>query len=511
MRAIRITYVGELGWELYIPVESAAAVYDALVEAGLDLGLRDAGYYALDSLRLEKGYRAWGHDVTPDDTPLEAGLEFAVRLDKPSGFIGRDALVAQKDRGIDKRLVIFTLEDVDARPWGDEPILARRRARRGGDVRRLRPHARPPGGHGIRPECRRRGRSASSSPAPTRSRSPATASARRRTCARPTTQPARERARDTNPSQGELRMRTVHASVCPLDCPDTCSLAVAVLDDQIVEVRGSRANPYTAGVICAKVARDFPPIANGEGRLLTPLARVGARGEGRFRRVSWEEALDQIHARFTSVMAAHGPQAILPLNYAGPHGMLAGGSMDLRFFHKLGATILDRKPLCGGIRSEAWLGTFGAVPGIPPEQVALSKLIVAWGNNVTWSNLHLMPVINAARRHGAKLVVVDPTRTKVAEQADLHVAVRPGADVVLAWALTNELERLGALDRAFIEQHVQGFDSYMERVRRITLADAERITGVPGRQIQDLAELVPQALAGRDQRGQRARAESERR
>jgi 4-methylaminobutanoate oxidase (formaldehyde-forming) len=122
VRAIRITYVGELGWELYIPVEWAAGVYEAIVEAGAGFGLRDAGYYALDSLRLEKGYRGWGHEVTPDDTPLEAGLEFAVRLDKPSGFIGRDALVAQRARGITKRVVTFTLEEKDARPWGDEPI-----------------------------------------------------------------------------------------------------------------------------------------------------------------------------------------------------------------------------------------------------------------------------------------------------------------------------------------------------------------------------------------------------
>src|SRR3989454_2161465 len=294
-------------------------------------------------------------------------------------------------------------------------------------------------------------------------------------------------------------MRTQHASVCPLDCPDTCSLSVAVEDDRIVEVRGSRANPYTAGVICAKVARDFPAIANGEGRLLTPLRRVGGKGEGRFERISWEEALDVIHARFTAVIAAHGPQAILPLNYAGPHGMLAYASMDLRFFHKLGATLLDRKPLCGGIRTEAWLGTFGPVPGMPPEQVELSKLIIAWGNNVTWSNLHLMPVINRVRRNGGKLVVVDPNRTKVAEQADLHVALRPGTDVILAWAITNELERLGGLDHAFIERHGQGFEGYMERVRRVSLADAERITGVLRARIQELAEwyhaLSPAAIS----------------
>ena len=267
----------------------------------------------------------------------------------------------------------------------------------------------------------------------------------------------------------------------------------------ILEVRGSRANPYTAGVICAKVARDFPAFTNGDDRILTPLRRTGAKGEGRFQPISWDEALDVIHARVTAVIAAHGPQAVLPLNYAGPHGMLAGGSMDLRFFHKLGASLLDRKPLCGGIRAEAWMGTFGAVPGMRPEQVALSKLVVAWGNNVTWSNLHLMPLINKVRRGGGKLVVVDPVRTKVAEQADLHLALRPGTDLILAWALTAELERRGAFDRAFIERHVEGFEAYMERARAVTLADAERIAGVPAAQVRQLAEwyhtLSPAAIS----------------
>src|SRR5439155_2616530 len=153
-------------------------------------------------------------------------------------------------------------------------------------------------------------------------------------------------------------------------------------------------------------------------RLRTPLRRVGDRGEGRFERITWGEALDLIHARFTAVIAAHGPQAILPLNYAGPHGMLAGGSMDLRFFHKLGASLLDRRPLCGGIPTEAWVGTFGPVPGIPPEQPEHSKLIVAWGSNVTWSNPHFVPIINRAPRAARKLVIVHPRRTHIAEQAD---------------------------------------------------------------------------------------------
>ncbi|HWN13300.1 MAG TPA: molybdopterin-dependent oxidoreductase, partial [Candidatus Dormibacteraeota bacterium] len=162
---------------------------------------------------------------------------------------------------------------------------------------------------------------------------------------------------------------TEHASVCPLDCPDTCSLSVTVENAKIVKIRGSRANPYTPGVICTKVAGSYPDWVHGPGRLQTPLRRVGAKGEGRFAKASWDEALDIIHDRVTAVIAAHGPQAVAPLNYAGPHGMLAYASMDLRFFHKLGASLLDRSPLCGGIRTQAWLGTFGTAPGIAPEQV----------------------------------------------------------------------------------------------------------------------------------------------
>jgi anaerobic selenocysteine-containing dehydrogenase len=292
---------------------------------------------------------------------------------------------------------------------------------------------------------------------------------------------------------------TERLSVCPLDCPDTCSLSVSVDGDRIVEIRGSHANPYTAGVLCAKVPALYPNFVHGERRLRTPLRRSGPRGEARFERLSWDEALDTIHERFTAIIAAHGSQAILPLNYAGPHGFLAGGSMDLRFFHRLGASLLDRKPLCGGIRTESWVGTFGAVPGMRPEQAEHARLIVVWGNNVTWSNLHLVPVINRARKQGAKLVVVDPRRTKIAQQADLHIALRPGTDVVLAWALAAELERRGAIDREFVARHVEGFADYMALARRYTLAEAARICGVAESQARTLAEwyatLSPAAIS----------------
>ena len=277
-------------------------------------------------------------------------------------------------------------------------------------------------------------------------------------------------------------------SVCPLDCPDTCSLTVTVEDDRITHIRGSHANPYTAGVLCAKVPAHYPGFVHGPRRLRTPLRRLGAKGEGRFERLGWDDALDIVQRRFEAVIREHGPQAIVPLNYAGPHGMLAMGSMDLRFFHRLGASLLDRKPLCGGVKSEAWVGTYGAVPGLPPEQIEHARLVIVWGNNVTWSNVHLTPCINRARKAGAKLVVVDPRRTKIAEQADLHLRPRPGTDVVLAWAIAVELERRGAIDRAFVERHVDGYEDFMALARPWTLAEAAAVTAVPEEHIRQVAE-----------------------
>jgi len=278
------------------------------------------------------------------------------------------------------------------------------------------------------------------------------------------------------------------SSVCPLDCPDTCSLAVTVAGDQVVAVHGSRVNPITHGAVCAKVANYYPEFVHGRNRLRHPLKRVGEKGAAKFERISWDEALDTIHSRVSQIIDRYGPQALMPLNYAGPHGMLAGDSMSLRFFHRIGASLLSRTPLCGGIRGAAYAGTFGATPGTPLQQVSLAKLIIVWGNNATSCNLHLMRQINAAKRNGAKLVVIDPRRVKVAEQAHLHLPVRPGTDVVLAWAIAVELERIGGLDRAFIDQHVLGFDAYMEAAHAYPPPRAAEICGVPEDDIRTLAQ-----------------------
>jgi len=288
-------------------------------------------------------------------------------------------------------------------------------------------------------------------------------------------------------------MTVQKASVCPLDCPDTCSLAVTVSGDHVLAVRGSKVNPITHGAICAKVANSYPEFVHGPNRLRYPLKRIGPKGEGKFERTSWDQALDIIRDRVGSVIERYGSQAVLPLNYAGPHGMLAGDSMSLRFFHGLGASLLSRNPLCGGIRSAAYAGTFGATPGTPLQQVSLAKLIIVWGNNATVCNLHLMRQINAAKRNGARLVVIDPRRVKVAEQAQLHLPVRPGTDVVLAWAIAVELERLGGLDRVFIDEHVLGFNAFMEAARSYPPERAAEICGVELDAIRTLARWYKEA------------------
>ena len=275
-------------------------------------------------------------------------------------------------------------------------------------------------------------------------------------------------------------------SVCPLDCPDTCSLSVTTAAGRVLEVRGSSDNPYTAGVICNKVARSYPEFVHGAVRLTHPLRRTGEKGAGGFEAISWDEALDIVHEGFSRAIENHGPQSVMPLNYAGPHGELAGGSMDRRFFYKLGATLLNRGPLCGIVRGTAYTSLFGGVPGMAPEQARHADLIVVWGNNVTVSNLHLARVIKTARRQGGRLIVIDPKRTKIAEQADLHLQVQPGTDVVLGRALAAELERRGAFDQAFIDEWVSGIDAYMVEARLYTPEHVAEVCGLSREQFHEM-------------------------
>ncbi len=282
-------------------------------------------------------------------------------------------------------------------------------------------------------------------------------------------------------------------SVCPLDCPDTCSLNAQVQDGTLIAVKGSKANPYTDGVICNKVARYYPDFIHGQSRLTHPLKRVGPRGSGDFERISWDEALDLIHEAFAAAIVKYGPETILPFNYAGPHGELGGGSMDRRFFYNMGANMLNRGPLCGAVRGGAYASVFGNAPGMPPVQVLLSDLVLVWGNNVTVSNLHLAPLLKEMREKGGKLVIIDPKRIKIAEQCDMHIQIRPNTDVVFAMGLAAELERREALDHAFIGDWVVGFDTYMAQARDYSLEKVEEICGISAKEFHAVADLIQAA------------------
>jgi anaerobic selenocysteine-containing dehydrogenase len=288
---------------------------------------------------------------------------------------------------------------------------------------------------------------------------------------------------------------SVHHAVCPLDCADTCSLAVEVDAGRVQQVRGSDTNPFTRGRICSKVARSLPSQVHGPDRLTRPLERQG----GRFRAISWERALDTIHERFSGITGQHGAEAIVPMSYGGPMGLLAGGSMDKRFFNRLGATRVNAEPLCAGISSAAYASLFGDAGGIPYTELAESRLIVVWGNNITLCNLHLTKILRQARAGGARLVVVDPKRIRIADEADLHLPLRPGTDVVLAYAVAAELERRGALDTGFIEQHVEGAAAYLAEAANYSLQDAAEICGLELAAIEQFvaywATLAPAAIS----------------
>jgi len=292
---------------------------------------------------------------------------------------------------------------------------------------------------------------------------------------------------------------TSHPSVCPLDCADTCSLSIEVADGKVQKVRGSHANPFTRGKICAKVAQGLPQQVHGEQRLTQPLLRSGPKGAGAYRRVSWDEALDVVYQRFQAIIEQYGAEAIAPLSYGGPMGLLAGGSMNKRFFHRLGASAVDSSPLCAGVSSAAWDSVFGDVGGIAFTELQHSRLIVVWGNNITACNLHLTTLLRDARKQGAKLVVVDPKRTRIAQEADLHLPVMPGTDVVLAYAVAALLDQRGGLDEAFIERHVSGAEPFLAEAANYSPQRAAAICGLTVEDIQLFAkwwqELSPAAIS----------------
>lgn len=271
---------------------------------------------------------------------------------------------------------------------------------------------------------------------------------------------------------------------CPHDCPDTCALVTTVQDGIAVKLQGNPAHPHTAGVLCTKVSRYIERNDHAE-RLVQPLRRIGPKGSGCFETVTWDAALDDIAARL-SECKSNNPETIVPYSYAGTMGLVQGESMDRRFFHKLGASLLDRT-ICSTAGSEALSFTLGGKVGMRVEFFAEAKLILIWGSNSIASNLHFWRHAQAAKRAGARLVCIDPRKTETADKCDEHIALLPGTDAALALALMHQLIVNDWLDHDYIARHTLGWAQLRERALQWPPARAAEICGVPEAQIVALA------------------------
>ena len=272
---------------------------------------------------------------------------------------------------------------------------------------------------------------------------------------------------------------------CPHDCPDTCALLTTVENGVATRVQGNPDHPHTDGVLCTKVSRYTERSYHPE-RILTPLKRTGPKGSGQFAPVGWDEALSDIAQRLQTI-AARAPEAILPYSYAGTMGMVQGESMDRRFFHRLGASQLDRT-ICASAGAEALVQTLGGKVGMKVEFFAQAKLILIWGSNSIGSNLHFWRYAQQAKRNGARLVCIDPRKTETADKCHEHIALRPGTDAALALALMHELIKNDWLDHDYITRHTLGWEQLRERALQWPPERAAEVCGVPAEQIRQLAK-----------------------
>jgi anaerobic selenocysteine-containing dehydrogenase len=277
------------------------------------------------------------------------------------------------------------------------------------------------------------------------------------------------------------------ATSCPLDCPDACSLAVSVEKGRITKIDGSRVHPLTSGYICAKV-RGFADLVYGESRLKHPAVRKGPKGKGQFARVSWDEALGRIADEIERVRKRSGGEAILPFCYGGSNGLLTQDSNDARLFRLLGTSKLART-VCAAPTGAAATAIYGRMAGVAFDDYPEAKLIVVWGANPSVSGIHLVPIIRAAQRRGASLVVVDPRRTALAKHADLYLPVRPGTDLPAALAVHRYLFENGLAARDFLDAHTTGADRLRRHAHEWTFDRAAAITGVDARLLEQFAEL----------------------
>jgi anaerobic selenocysteine-containing dehydrogenase len=280
-------------------------------------------------------------------------------------------------------------------------------------------------------------------------------------------------------------------TACPLDCPDSCSLAVTVHHGKIVTIDGSHQNPVTNGFICAKVRR-FGDRVYGPDRLLYPGVRKGRKGEGRFTRVSWEEALELVAARMERAKEESGGASILPFSYGGSNGLLTQDNFDAKLWRRFGTSRLART-VCAAPTGAANMALYGKMPSVTYQDYPDASLIVLWGVNPSASGIHLVPYVREAQRRGARLVVIDPRSTQLARAADLHLAVRPGTDIAVALAVHRHLFASGAADEPFLREHTRGADALRERAAEWSFSRAAEVAGVEPAAVERLATLYAES------------------
>ncbi len=297
--------------------------------------------------------------------------------------------------------------------------------------------------------------------------------------------------------------RVVHAA-CPHDCPDACSVLITIEDGRATKIQGDPKHPVTRGFLCAKVAKYLDRVYSPD-RVLYPMRRIKPKGPvanaehadrsvrgthepsgSAFERITWDEALDEITHRFRAIVAKHGSEAILPYSYGGTLGALNGASMDRRFFHRLGASQLERT-ICSDAGELGLESVLGVKLGTEPEQFVHSRYIIAWASNIHGNNVHLWPFIEGARRKGAKLVVIDPYRTRTANLADWHLPINPGTDTALALGLMHVIINESLFDADYVSRYTLGFEDLKARAEQYPPEKAAHWTGISAADIRKLA------------------------
>lgn len=283
----------------------------------------------------------------------------------------------------------------------------------------------------------------------------------------------------------------IFPAVCPLDCPDTCSLLLHKENGKIVKVTGNPDHPITQGAICNKVRNMAERVYHSE-RVLYPLRRIGAKGEGKFERISWDEAIEEISRRYKSLIRDFGPESIMPYSFYGNMGILSVDGMDRRFFNRLGATVLQQG-ICNAAGNRGWKYTMGFGGGMSPEEIIHSKLIIIWGGNLVSTNMHQIALIEKARKQGAQLVVIDVHRNRTGQRADWFIPLYPGTDAALALGIMHVLFERGIANEPFMKQYTVGHEQLREHVKEYTPERVSVITGVPAEDIVKLAVLYGEA------------------